>query len=232
MSRFFPWILAAAAAMSCAHAGTAARVPSVDLSPAKAPFGASVGTVLDPYSRYGVTEDGTPYIEAIGGYVLEEFFKGGLQKQDKGTCFYPSVVKKYRVVGPPSGGVGELTFYFEGFESPRQPYRLFIVKQRYRKPAEGEGDFRQVFKVRSRAITGNLKVEPAVHQGTYQDFRTGVHDYFYAPALVGVWDTGRILVFLMVADSTDGPVEPEIMFVFREGLERYLKNCKFMSDSR
>jgi hypothetical protein len=49
---------------------------------------------------------------------------------------------------------------------------------------------------------------------------------FYLPAVVGTWDAGDALVFLMAANSPEGPLLPEVMTVPAPALKRYLEICK------
>jgi hypothetical protein len=59
------------------------------------PFGATVEKVMETYKGSEVTQQETPYIESIGNYALERYFKGGLQKDESGICFLPKIVQKY-----------------------------------------------------------------------------------------------------------------------------------------
>jgi len=200
-----------------------------DLQYGKVPFDKSVAEVLDMFKGAEIREDKTPYIEAINDYVLEDYFKGGLKKDpDKGSCFYPNVVKKYVISYPKNSDVENMTLYFEGFESPAKPYRLFMIKKNYRKPDVVVFNLSVLFDGWARRIEGMVGSEPVIHQGTFQNFDTPGHTY-YSPATVGVWDGKGTLVFLMVADSPEGALGAEIIYVSSEGLARYLNNCKFMS---
>jgi hypothetical protein len=200
-----------------------------DLQYGQMPFDKSVDEVLKMFKGADIREDNTPYIEAISDYVLERYFKGGLKKDpEKGPCFYPNVVKKYVVSYPTDSDIEYLTLYFEGFESPAKPYRLFMVKKNYRKPGVVVFNLSVLFDGWARRIEAMVGSEPVIHQGTFQKFDSSAHEY-YSPAMVGVWDGGGTLVFLMVADSTEGALGPEIIYVSSKGLARYLNNCKFMS---
>lgn len=200
-----------------------------DMQYGKIPFDRSLAEVLDMFEGAGIREDNTPYIEALNDYVLEDYFKGGLRKDpDKGSCFYPNVVKKYVVSYPEESDVENVTLYFEGFESPAKPYRLFMIKKNYRKPEVVVFNLSVLFDGWARRIEAMVGSEPVIHQGTFQNFDTPGHTY-YSPATVGVWDAKGTLVFLMVADSPEGALGAEIIYVSSEGLARYLNNCKFMS---
>ena len=196
------------------------------------PFGKTVKEVRDLFPDTEMTREETPYIESIGNYSLDRYFEGGIRRDpEQGTCFYPSVVRKYTVHLEKAGQdmVEDLTFYFEGLSGGRQPHRLFMVKVVMAAEGEPEGDYKSVFHRVAARISEEAGMKPDVSQGTYQDFRARSHA-FYSPALVGVWDGEDTLVFLMVADSSQGPVRPEIISVSKEGLSSYLKACKFMSD--
>jgi hypothetical protein len=229
MRRLLGRILLAAITTACAStpASLPASPPSLELG--SIPFDEPLDEVMAAFQGMETREDKTPYIEAIGDYVLEDYLEGGLVKdEEKGNCFYPDVVKKYVVTYPDSSDLEELTLYFQGFDAPKQPYRLFMIKKKHSKPEATVFNFRSLYHIWEERIASQVESEPAVHEGTYQQFTAEAHAY-YSPALVGVWDRGETLVFLMVADSKDGALGPEIAFISSSGLARYLKECKFMS---
>ncbi len=200
-----------------------------DLQYGRIPFDKSVDEVMKMFKGADIREDNTPYIEAINDYLLEKYFEGGLKRDpEKGPCFYPDVVKKYVVSYPKDSDLENLTLYFEGFESPAKPYRLFMVKKNFREPEVVVFNLSVLFDGWARRIEAMVGSEPVIHQGTFQKFDAPAHEY-YSPAMVGVWDGDGTLVFLMVADSTEGALGPEIIYVSSKGLARYLNNCKFMS---
>ena len=108
---------------------------------------------------------------------------------------------------------------------------LFMVKKNYRKPEVVVFNLSVLIDGWARRIEAMVGSEPVIHQGTFQNFDTPGHTY-YSPAKVGVWDARGTLVFLMVADSPEGALGAEIIYVSSEGLARYLNNCKFMSGGR
>ena len=196
------------------------------------PFGMSMDKVLKQFAAANIEKKKTPYIESIGNYTLGAYFKGGIRKdKDQQTCFYTNVVQKYVVTDSGFAGVRELTLYFEGFRAPDKPYQLFMIKKNYELPKEQKGTLRKVFNSWSKPVTEAVGTKPDVRESTFQSFDGSVHDY-YRPAMVGVWTDEEVLVFLMVADSQDGPGNPDVIIVSRKGLARYLEACKFFSDGK
>jgi hypothetical protein len=194
------------------------------------PFGMSMDNVLKQLETANIEKKKTPYIESIGNYALGDYFKGGIRKdKDQQTCFYANVVQKYVVKDSGFAGVRELTLYFEGFGAPDKPYQLFMIKKSYELPEEQKGTLSKVFDSWSKPIAEAVGKKPDVREGTFQSFDGSVHDY-YRPALVGVWSAEEVLVFLMVADSRNGPGSPDVIIVSRKGLAHYLEACKFFSD--
>lgn len=216
-------MLLAAGPAAAIHAGDS------DYRLGSVPFGKAMSEVLKDFEGSGIKREETPLIESVGNYALDEFFKGGLQKkEDSGACFYPQIVQKYTVtVG--AGGVREMTLYFQGFELPEKPFSLFMVKKTFTHGEDDQGKLRQVFDRRAQPITEAVGKKPQLREGTFQDFSGQRHDYF-RPALVGIWDTGDTLVFLMVADSEEGPTAPQLIMVHKKELATYLKACKIIRD--
>jgi len=194
------------------------------------PFGTSMDNVLKQFETANIEKKKTPYIESIGNYAIGDYFKGGISKdKDQPTCFYSNVVQKYVVTDSGFAGVKELTLYFEGFRVPDKPFQLFIIKKVYKLPAGQKGALRQVFDKWAGPVSESVGSNPEIRQGTFQAFESSAHT-FYRPALVGIWNTEDTLVFLMIADSPEGPGNPEVMIVNKAGLQRYLTACKFFSD--
>ena len=188
------------------------------------PFGASVEKVLEIYKGSEVAKQETPYIESIGNYALEKYFKGGLQKDESGICFLPNIVKKYTIQHKEWKDCDSMTLYFGAFEKNAKDYSLFMVKRtRPRPPAKA--DFKQIFKDLSENIDKSTGTEHTVDQGRIQSFNEKSHT-FYLPALIGTWEAKDTLVFVMVANSPEGPLPPEEIFVSKPALKRYLEICK------
>ena len=188
------------------------------------PFGASVEKVLEIYKGSEVARQETPYIESIGNYALEKYFKGGLQKDESGICFLPKVVQKYTLTHKGWKNCSSMTLYFGAFEKNAKDYSLFMVKRtRPRPPADA--DFKKIFEDLSGDIDKATGAERTVDQGRIQSFDEQSHS-FYLPALIGTWEAKDTLVFVMVANSPDGPLPPEEIFVSKSALKRYLEICK------
>ena len=188
------------------------------------PFGASVEKVLEIYKGSEVARQKTPYIESIGNYALEKYFKGGLKKDDSGICFLPSIVQKYTVEHKGWTDCASMTLYFGAFEKSAKDYTLFMVKRTRPKPP-AEADFQKIFESLSGNIDKATGTEHTVDQGRIQSFDEQSHT-FYLPALIGTWEAKDTLVFVMVANSPDGPLPPEEIFVSKPSLKRYLEVCK------
>jgi len=188
------------------------------------PFGKNVDAALKIYAGSEVTQSETPYIESIGTYALEKYFKGGLKKDDSGICFLPKIVQKYTVSHEGWENCDSMTLYFGAFEEGAKDYSLFMVKRTGPKPP-AEADFQQIFKSLAENIDKSTGTGHSVDQGRIQSFDEQSHT-FYLPALVGTWEAKDTLVFVMVANSPDGPLPPEEIFVSKPALKRYLEICK------
>lgn len=188
------------------------------------PFGRNVEEVLGIYEGSQVTKKDTPYIESIGNYALERHFKGGLKKDDTGICFLPNIVHKYTVKHEGWKNCSSMTLYFGAFEKGKADYSLFMVKRTRPKPP-AEADFKQVFEKLAAATDSATGSERSVDQGRIQSFDERSHT-FYFPALIGTWEAKDTLVFVMVANSPDGPLPPEEVFVSKPALKRYLEICR------
>ena len=195
-----------------------------DLRPGSIPFGAGIEETLKKYEGADVAVQATPYIESIGNYAVERYFKGGLQKDDSGVCFLPTIVKKYVVRDKSRKDFDSLTLYFGGFEKDAEDYRLFMIKKTGPKPPADE-DFKEIFKKMAGNLDREMGTTHSLDQGRIQSFDQQAHA-FYLPALVGTWESGETLAFLMVANSLEGPLSPEKIFVSRPALKRYLEVCK------
>jgi hypothetical protein len=188
------------------------------------PFGKSLAAVLAIYGDVEMVQEESPYIESIGNYALEKYFQGGLKKDESGICFLPKIVEKYTITHRDWKDCDSMTLYFGAFEKEPAVYTLFMVKRTRPKPPE-DGDFKQIFDSLSREMDRLTGTRHSVDQGRVQSFDQQSHT-FYLPALVGIWDAGDTLVFVMVANSPDGPLPPEEVFVSKPGLKRYLEICK------
>ena len=188
------------------------------------PFGKNVEEVLKIYEGSDIVRDATPYIESIGNYALEKYFKGGLTKDDSGICFLPNIVQKYTVKHKDWKDCHSMTLYFGAFEKNAKNYSLFMVKRTLPKPP-AEADFQKIFEDLSGDMDKATGTEHTVDQGRIQSFDEQSHT-FYLPALVGTWEAKDTLVFVMVANSPDGPLSPEEIFVSKSALKRYLEICK------
>lgn len=196
-----------------------------ELTCGDAPFGAPVGKVLEIYKGSEIVQEATPYIESIGNYALEQHFKGGLQKDDSGICFLPNIVKKYSISHDGWKNCSAMTLYFGAFEVDAKDYELFMVKKTQTTP-QADADFKKVFEKLAGKLDKEVGTGHTVDQGRIQSFDAGSHS-FYLPALVGTWSAEDTLAFLMVANSPDkGPLPPEIVYVSRPALKRYLEVCK------
>jgi hypothetical protein len=211
-----------AAFLALALAGPAAADP--ELVCGDIPFGKKVDEVLKEYEGTKVVRQETPYIESIGNYALEKHFKGGLQKDDSGICFQPKIVQKYTVSHEAWKNCDSMTFYFGAFEQNAADYSLFMVK-RTRPKLPADADFKQVFNSLAEEMDQSTGTGHSVDQGRIQSFGEQSHT-FYFPALVGTWEAKETLVFVMVANSPDGPLPPEEVFVSKPALKRYLEICK------
>lgn len=188
------------------------------------PFGASVDKVLETYKGSDIVQEQTPYIESIGNYVLEQHFTGGLKRDDSGICFLPNIVRKYTVRHDGWKNCDSMTLYFGAFKVDAKDYELFMVKKTQRTPP-AKADFKKVFDKEAVKLDDELKIGHTVDQGRIQSFGQQSHS-FYLPALVGTWEGEDTLGFLMVANSPDeGPLPPEIVYVSRPALKRYLEIC-------
>lgn len=188
------------------------------------PFGKHVEDVLKIYGGSDVVREETPYIESIGNYALERYFKGGLKKDDSGICFLPKIVQKYIVSHEGWKNCDSMTLYFGAFEQGATDYSLFMVKRTRPKPP-ADADFKQIFNNLSEEIDRSTGTGHSVDQGRIQSFNEQSHTYYF-PALVGTWEAKETLVFVMVANSPDGPLAPEEIFVSKPALKRYLEICK------
>ena len=86
-------------------------------------------------------------------------------------------------------------------------------------------DFKEVFNALAKDMGEDTKTSHTVDQGRIQSFNEQSHT-FYLPALIGTWEAKDTLVFVMVANSPDGPLPPEEVFVPKPALKRYLEICK------
>ena len=188
------------------------------------PFGASVDKVLEIYKGSEVVKQETPYIESIGNYALERYFKGGLQKDESGICFLPKIVQKYTLTHKGWKNCSAMTLYFGAFEKGAADYTLFMVKRTRPRPPAAT-DFKEVFNSLAKDMDEDTKTSHTVDQGRIQSFNEQSHSY-YLPALVGTWEAKETLVFVMVANSPDGPLPSEEVFVSKPALKRYLEICK------
>jgi hypothetical protein len=195
-----------------------------ELTPGTVPFGVTVDEALEQYRGADVTRDTTPYIESIGTYAIERYFKGGLQKDDSGICFLPGIVRKYTVRDSGRPDSGSLTFYFGAFEKGADDYRLFMVKVTGPKPPAGD-DFTVIFEEMAAELDKETGSTHTVDHGRVQSFEQQAHA-FYLPALIGTWEAGETLAFLMAANSPEGPLPPERIYVSRPALKRYQEVCK------
>jgi len=188
------------------------------------PFGKYVAEVLKIYEGSDVERQETPYIESIGNYALEKHFKGGIKRDDSGICFLPKIVQKYTVEHKGWKNCDSMTLYFGAFEKGAADYSLFMVK-RTRPTPPADKDFKQIFDSMSKEMDQSTGVDHSVDQGRIQSFDEQSHT-FYFPALIGTWEAKDTLVFVMVANSPDGPLPPEEIFVSKPALKRYLEICK------
>jgi len=187
------------------------------------PFGKSVDEVLKMYGGSDVTRQDTPYIESIGNYALEKYFKGGIKRDDSGICFLPSIVQKYTLKHTDWKDCASMTLYFGAFEKAAREFSLFMVKRTLPKPPP-DTDFKELFEKLSANVDMATGAERTVDQGRIQSFDEMSHN-FYLPALIGTWEAKDTLVFVMVANSPDGPLAPEEIFVSKPALKRYLEVC-------
>ena len=188
------------------------------------PFGKNVDEVLKIYGGSNVERQETPYIESIGNYALERYFKGGLKKDDSGICFLPKIVQKYTLTHEDWNNCDAMTLYFGAFEKGATEYSLFMIKRTRPKPP-ADADFKQIFGTLAEDIDRSTGAARSVDQGRIQSFDEQSHTYYF-PALVGTWEAKETLVFVMVANSPDGPLAPEEIFVSKPALKRYLEICK------
>ena len=86
-------------------------------------------------------------------------------------------------------------------------------------------DFKEVFNALAKDVDDVTKTSHTVDQGRIQSFNEQSHSY-YLPALVGTWEAKETLVFVMVANSPEGPLPSEEIFVSKPALKRYLEICK------
>jgi hypothetical protein len=194
------------------------------------PFGKEMEEVLKDFEGTDIKQEETPFIESIANYALDSFFEGGVQKsEDRTACFYPQIVQKYTVTGAGGSGVKDMTLYFQGFQQPERPFSLFMLKKTYAINDGLKRNLKNVFDRWAQPIIESIGTKPEVRQGTFQDFSGQVHDYF-RPTLVGIWDMDDKLVFLMIADSNEGPSDPEVVIVDKEGLKTYIDACKIIRD--
>ena len=178
MSRMLGRFLVVAIMAACASTPVVLTASPPDLELGNIPFDKPLDEVMGAFQGMEIREDRTPYIEAIGDYVLEEYFKGGIVKDpEKGNCFYPNVVKKFVVTYPEKSDLQELTLYFQGFDAPKKPYRLFMIKKKYSKPETTVFNFRRLYDGWEERVRSQVGSEPIVHQGTYQEFDAPAHSY-------------------------------------------------------
>ena len=188
------------------------------------PFGKNVEEVLKIYGGSNVERQETPYIESIGNYALERHFKGGLKKDESGICFLPKIVQKYTLTHEDWKNCDAMTLYFGAFEKHAKDYSLFMVKRtRPRPPADA--DFKEVFSSLAGELDKSTGTGHSLDQGRIQSFDEQSHTYYF-PALIGTWEAKETLVFVMVANSPNGPLAPEEIFVSKPALKRYLEICK------
>ena len=188
------------------------------------PFGKNVDEVLKIYGGSNVVRQDTPYIESIGNYALEKHFEGGLKKDESGICFLPKIVQKYTITHEDWENCDSMTLYFGAFEQNAADYSLFMVK-RTRQKLPADTDFKQAFNSLAKEMDQSTGTGHSVDQGRIQSFGEQSHTYYF-PALVGTWEAKDTLVFVMVANSPDGPLPPEEVFVSKPALRRYLEICK------
>ena len=117
-----------------------------------------------------------------------------------------------------------MTLYFGAFEEGAADYSLFMVKQTRPKPS-GDRDFKEIFESLADGMDKTTGAARSVEQGRVQSFDEKSHTYYF-PALIGTWEAKDTLVFVMVANSPDGPLPPEEIFVSKPALKRYLEICK------
>ena len=203
---------------------TPAAADDPELVCGELPFGGHVEEVLKIYKGSDVTQQETPYIESIGNYALEKYFKGGIKKDDSGICFLPKIVKKYTVEHEGWKNCASMTLYFGAFEEGAADYSLFMVKRTRPKPS-GDRDFKEIFESLADGMDKTTGAARSVEQGRVQSFDEKSHTYYF-PALIGTWEAKDTLVFVMVANSPDGPLTPEEIFVSKPALKRYLEICK------
>jgi len=188
------------------------------------PFGKKVDEVLKIYGGSNVERQETPYIESIGNYALEKYFKGGLKKDESGICFLPKIVQKYTLSHEDWKNCDAMTLYFGAFEKGAADYSLFMIKRTRPKPS-ADADFKQIFNTLVEEMDQSTGTDHSVDLGRVQSFDEQSHTYYF-PALVGTWEAKETLVFVMVANSPDGPMAPEEVFVSKPALKRYLEICK------
>ena len=197
-----------------------------ELSCADTPFGSTVDKVLAAYKGSEIKQEEAPYIESIGNYALEQHFKGGLKKDDSGICFLPNIVKKYTITHDGWKNCAAMTLYFGAFAVDAKAYELFMVKKTQPVPPP-DADFKEIFEKIAVQMDKELKTDHTVDQGRIQSFGGAQSHTFYYPALVGTWNAEETLALLMVANSPDkGPLPPEVVYVSRPSLKRYLEMCK------
>jgi hypothetical protein len=197
-----------------------------ELTCGEAPFGSPVGKVLKTYKGSEIVQEATPYIESIGNYVLEKHFKGGLQRDDSGICFLPNIVKKYSISHGGWKNCSAMTLYFGAFKENAKDYELFMVKKTQATPSP-DADFKKVFDKLAVKLDKEMGTGHTVDQGRIQSFAGAQSHTFYLPALVGTWSAKDTLAFLMVANSPEeGPLPPEVVYVSKPALKRYLEVCK------
>ena len=224
MVRNATFLIALALVFTLAFAVPANAQPP-ELSCSDTPFGATVENVLKIYKGSKITQEEAPYIESIGNYALEQHFKGGLKKDDSGICFLPNIVKKYSISHEGWKNCSSMTLYFGAFAVDAKAYELFMVKKTQKTPA-ADADFKKVFEKMAVKLDKEMGTTHSTDQGRIQSFDAGSHS-FYLPALVGTWNAEKTLAFLMVANSPDkGPLPPEVVYVSRPSLKRYLEMCK------
>ena len=86
-------------------------------------------------------------------------------------------------------------------------------------------DFKEIFNSLAKDVDEDTKTSHTVDQGRIQSFNEQSHTYYF-PALIGTWEAKETLVFVMVGNSSDGPLAPEEIFVSKPALKRYLEICK------